>query len=238
MMSSLDHAFILAAGHGTRMRPLTDSMPKPMVEIRGKPIIDHALKHLNTAGVKSCVVNTHYKGEILHEHLKDHVDPNIVISHEEKLLDTGGGIKNALKHLPDEFIALNGDAFWENPAGEHSLSLLAQHWNPDNMDILMLLQPVETMQLTEGVGDYHLDKDGKATRALDKKGRHMFTSLRVQHKRIFEDTPEGAFSFRDLMDRAQEQGRLFGLIHTGQWHHISTPQDVEAVNEAPVKSIL
>lgn len=224
-------AFILGAGLGTRLRPLTDDIPKPMVEVLGAPMISLALDKLASIGVQNCTVNTHYKADVLEAHLAAYKGaPNIVISHEDTLLDTGGGIKAALDSFTDDFFVLSGDSVWEDTAEHNALLDLANAWDPEKMDILMLLQPVGRMSLTRGVGDYDLSPDGQAVRSMDKSGAYMFTSLRINSPRIFEGSPDGAFSYLELMDKAQEKGRLYGLVHQGEWHHISTPDDVRSVN--------
>ncbi len=227
-----DKAFILAAGFGKRLRPFTDTIPKPLVEVGDAPMIDQALDKLRAAGVQRCVVNTHYKADILAEHLQSRTSPNITISHEAKILDTGGGIKNAIQHFDAPFFILSGDSVWEDAPNETALNTLAKYWDSEKMDILMLLQPVETMHLTQGVGDYNLDENGQATRSLDKTGTHMFTSIRINAPHIFDNAPDEPFNYRDLMDEAQAKGRLYGLVHHGHWHHISTPEDLDTVNKA------
>lgn len=228
MLSS--KAFILAAGLGTRMRPLTDERPKPLLEVEGKSLLDRTLDHLQAAQIREVVINTHYKAQQISACLKDRKSPKIHVSHEDILLDTGGGIKKALSCFEDDFFVLSGDGLWENSGEFNALKALAKVWNPDKMDILMLLQPVERMILTQGVGDYDLDEQGRAVRSKSKTGKYMFTSIRINAPRIFEDTPEGPFSYLKLMDRAQEAGRLYGLVHQGDWHHISTPVDLAAVD--------
>ena len=225
-----DQAFVLAAGYGKRLRPHTAEKPKPMVAVHGLPMIDHALNALETTGVKSCVVNTHYKAEILHEHLAKRTAPKIHISHEDTLLDTGGGIKNGLSHIDGDFFVLSGDSVWEDSPGTNALETLANAWDPDKMDILMLLQPVSSMTLTKGIGDYDIDDEGRATRSPDQTGKYMFTSIRINASHIFDDEADGPFSYLKLMDEAQNKGRLYAIINQGIWHHISTPEDLEAVN--------
>jgi MurNAc alpha-1-phosphate uridylyltransferase len=224
-----DKAFILAAGLGTRMRPLTNDIPKPMVEVKGKPMIDHALDTLKAVGVQTCVVNTHYKASVLEQHLKNRKDPEIIISHEEELLDTGGGITKMIRQFKKPFFILSGDSMLEDESGE-ALKAMANEWNSDQMDILILLQPVSSMHLTQGVGDYNLGEDGRAVRSLDRTGQYMFTSIRINSPEIFNECDPIPFSYLELLDIAQGHGRLFGLVHDGIWHHISTPEDVEKVN--------
>ena len=225
---------ILAAGFGTRLQPHTLTLPKPMVSLTGQPLLGHILDHAAAAGITQATINTHYLAKIVHKYTATRTDLDILISHENEILDTGGGIKKALHHFGNEpFYAINGDAFWvDRPGHPPILDALADHWNPETMDILLALQPVETMKLTEGIGDYDIDSEGRATRRPDKTGTHMFTSLRINHPRIFENAPDGAFSYRDLMDEAQDKGRLHAIVNQGDWHHISTAQDLNAVEGA------
>lgn len=226
-----DTAFILAAGFGKRLRPYTDDKPKPMVEVNGVPMIDQALGKLAETGIKQCVVNTHYKAEVLQDHLKRRsANPQTIISHEPEILDTGGGIANGLSHFAAPFFVVSGDSVWEDAAHKATLEQMKDVWDAKKMDILLLLQPVETMTLTLGVGDYDLDTQGRATRSKDQSGAYMWTSIRINSPHIFEYAPDGPFSYLELLDKAQQQGRLYGIVHDGIWHHISTPEDLEAVN--------
>ena len=227
----IDKAFILAAGFGTRMRPLTDTIPKPMVTIGGQSLIEHILDKLEAVGVRKVIVNTHYLPHIIEEHLKPRTHPKITVSYEEEILDTGGGIQNALALFDDKpFYVIAGDAFWMDTPQTQALALLAEQWDEEKMDILTLMHPLNAMHLTKGVGDYHLKPDGTVMRALERNGTHMWTNIRINHPRLFADAPDGAFSFLDLMDRAEKQGRFFALEYDG-WHHISTPEDLEAVRK-------
>ena len=223
-------AFILAAGKGTRLRPYTDTIPKPMVEVGGKSIIRRTIEKLAKTGVTHIIVNLHHLAEVLEGHLKEISNPAIALSPESDLLETGGGIKQALHHFGDApFYIINGDALWDE--GEiPALDKLARVWDDEAMDILLLLQPTHRMELTGAVGDYHLAEDGKATRAKDKNGSHMFAGIRIAHPRIFDGAPDGAFSFLSLMDKAEREGRLYGVEHSGHWYHISTPEDLISVN--------
>ncbi len=225
-------AFILAAGLGSRLRPYTLDRPKPLVSVGGKTLLDRTLDHLHAAGVREAVLNLHYLPEKITEHLKSRDDFKFHFSNEPELLDTGGGIKKALAHFEDSFFVLSGDGLWQNAADGNTLKSMEQMWDPERMDILILLQPVSSMSLTQGVGDYDMGVDGRPVRSLDRSGAYMFTSMRINHKRIFEGAPDGAFSYLDLLDRAQKAGRLYGIVHAGDWHHISTPQDLQAVDKA------
>ncbi len=231
-------AFILAAGKGTRLRPYTDSVPKPMVEVGGVSIIKRTLNKLAAEGVEEVVVNLHHLADVLADHLQNVQQPHIVLSYETELLETGGGVKKALQHFAGEpFYLINGDALWDEGKDDSALTRLALTWDPASMDMLLLLQPVNGMSLTNGVGDYTLAADGHAIRALDKSGDYMFAGVRIVHPRLFEGSPDGAFSFLTLMDKAQQNGRLFGLAHTGAWHHISTPGELLRVDDAYRKGL-
>ncbi|PJB72729.1 MAG: nucleotidyltransferase family protein [Alphaproteobacteria bacterium CG_4_9_14_3_um_filter_47_13] len=228
----LDHAFILAAGKGTRLRPHTDFLPKPLVEVGGRSLIDRSLDRLIAAGVTNVTVNLHYMADILKAHLVKRTAPEITFSYEPELLDTGGGVKKALSTLGDQpFYVIAGDALWTDGLSGDSLLRLATHWNDKTMDILTYMQPLSSMILTAGSGDYNLAGDGKAVRSFDKTGTHMWTNIRINHPRIFEEMSEGAFSFLPLMDKAEKDGRLYALEHDGAWHHISTPADLARVND-------
>lgn len=223
-------AFILAAGMGTRLRPHTDHCPKPMVKIAGRSIIERSIEKLTDAGVQTVVVNMHHLADILQAHLHTIKKPEIVLSREEELLDTGGGIKKAMGYFgQDPFFILNGDALWDDGAQGPALSRLAQTFDPRSMDILILLQPKDKMG-DDFVGDYDLMPDGRAIRNLNKSGGYMFAGIRIAAPHIFEGAPEGAFSFLSLMDKAQQNNRLFGLVHTDAWYHISTPADLARVD--------
>lgn len=233
----IDHAFILAAGEGRRLRPYTDHCPKPMVKLGGKPIIDYTIDKLIEAGVKTITVNLHYMADILAEHLQERTDVRINLSFEDNLLDTGGGLANALDTMDGKpFYIISGDAFWVDNPYEATLPALAAQWDSKTTDLLLLLQPASTMKLTHGVGDYTFDADGIPVRILDKTGTHMFTSIRIAHPRLFDGCPEGAFSFLQLMDKAEADGSLRGYEHKGDWHHISTPAELERVDKALTES--
>lgn len=228
---TIDKAFVLTAGLGTRMRPLTEQIPKPMVEVGGQTLIDRTLDQLAAADVKEAVLNLHYKGEVLENHLQHRTEPKIVFSYERELLDTGGGIYKQLKYFNNSpFFVLSGDGLWQDSPDAPALPALAASWDPAKMDILILLQPVKTMKLTQGVGDYDLLQNGQAVRSQAQTGAHMFTSMRINHPRIFANAPQGPFSYLSLLDRAEAAGRLYGIVHQGDWHHISEPKDVAALN--------
>lgn len=230
-----DRAFILAAGKGERLRPYTNTMPKPMVSVGGEPLVDHVLNAVEKIGVQNVTLNLHYHAAVLQNHLLKRATPRLTFSFEQELLDTGGGIKKALYTMGGKpFFCLSGDMLWENGPSGNALRNMASAWD-DNMDLLLLLQPVEAMKLTSGSGDYDITPDGHVIRNKDKKGKFFWPSLRICHPRLFESTekfekPNGAFSFLHLMDRAEQRGRLGAVIHDGICHHISTPEDLNRVN--------
>jgi len=224
------HAFILSAGMGSRLRPYTDTMPKPMVLVHGKPIIDHILDKLVSAGVTNVTINLYYLGDIIKNHVSQRTDIEITFSEETELLETGGGLKKALHTMPSDkpFFIINGDAFWTE-SNTSIFKKLSESWNPNDMDILLALQPVEKMVITKGIGDYKLNND-QGTRSHTQDGDLMFAGICLCHPRVFDNAPEGAFSFLQLMDKAEQENRLYGTLFDGDWHHISTPEELDRVN--------
>jgi MurNAc alpha-1-phosphate uridylyltransferase len=228
-----NYAFILAAGKGTRLRPHTDTMPKPMVPINGRPILDYALEKLKNSNVNNITINTNYLGDRIKNYTESIHDLKITLSPETEHLETGGGVLYALDTMENQpFYLINGDALWTDGENTPTLDRLAEAWNPDIMDILLLMQPVKNMNLTQGVGDYDLKDDGKAVRSMNKTGTYMFGGIRITKPNIFDDRSQGAFSFLELMDKAEKEGKLYGLIHDGDWYHISTPEDLNQVDKA------
>ena len=220
-------AMVLAAGLGTRMRPLTDDRPKPMVELSGKPLLDWALDRLVAAGVERIVVNTHYKAEVIHAHLDGRA--NVEISHEAERLETGGGVRNTLAAFGESpFFVVNSDAVWMDGAAP-ALSRLAAAWDDVRMDALLLLQPVDAATGYSGAGDYHRASDGRLDRrSPDGTAPFLFAGVQILHPRLFVDAPSGAFSLNLLYDTAQAAGRLFGHVHDGDWFHVGTPEELDA----------
>lgn len=222
-------AMILAAGLGTRMKPVTDTLPKPLVKVDGKPLIDHAIDRLEAIGVGEIVVNTHYLAEQMEDHLNGRKSPVIQISHEETLLDTGGGIANALPHLGgDPFFAVNSDAFWLNGPYD-ALERMVATWNEETMDGLLLLHSTVDAYGYTGVGDFCAPQgDAVLTRRPEGEvSPWLFTGVQILHPRLFDGAQKGAFSMNVLYDRAIEAGRLHGAIHDGEWFHVGTPEGLE-----------
>lgn len=230
-----DTAMVLAAGLGKRMRPLTASQPKPLVRVAGKPLIDHTLDRLASAGIARAVVNVHYLADALEAHLDGRRAPAITISDERALLlETGGGMVKAQDMLPDPFFCTNSDTIWlDGPMGP--LSELTLAWDRGRMDALLLLVPHKAAHNFASAGDFHMDARGKlARRRSGRVAPFIFTGVQLVAKRLLRDAPEGPFSTNLLWDRAIGEGRLFGLAFTGQWFDIGTPQAIRPTEEALV----
>ena len=224
---------VLAAGRGERMRPLTLKVPKPLVELAGRPLIDHVLDKLAGAGVETAVVNVHYLADLLEQRLVDRRDakPAIVIADErELLLDTGGGAKRALPLLgPGPFFIHNADTVWsEGPIPE--LKRMLRLWDPAIMDCLLLLAPLSSSIGYHGKGDFAMAPDGRLSRRGERQiVPFAFAGASLCDERLFADSPDGAFSLNLLWDRALAAERLYGMRLDGRWMHVGTP---EALAEA------
>ncbi len=227
----IESAMILAAGFGTRLKPITDHTPKPLVPLAGRALIDHAIDRLAAAGVKRIVVNTHYKAEMMAAHLNARRDIAITLSHEEELLDTGGGVKKALPLLGEEFFVLNADVFWLD-AKVSALTRLARAWNPDRLDALMMVQRTVSAVGYEGLGDFMVDPVGRVRRRKESEvAPHLFAGIEILSRRLFDGAPSGAFSLNRLWNAAIESGRIEALIHDGLWFHVGTPQGLATSEE-------
>lgn len=223
-------AMVMAAGLGKRMRPLTATRPKPLVEVAGKTLIDHALDHLKAAGVAKAVVNVHYLPGALEAHLKSRVQGiEIAVSDERRqLLETGGGLKRALPLLDaDPFLAVNSDNLWVDGPVD-TLRLLASGWDEARMDMLLLLVPLARAHCHKGRGDFHMSATGKLRRRKPNQvAPFVFTGIQLISKRVFDaETPDGPFSTNLLWDRAIAAGRCFGAVHQGLWFDIGRPQSI------------
>lgn len=230
----VDTAFVLAAGMGSRMRPLTDTRPKPLVPLAGRALIDHVLDRLNDAGFSRAVVNVHYLADQIEGHVAQRAKPHIIISDERNvLLDTGGGVKHALSQLDDTaFLIHNSDSVWV----EHSqpvLETIQSAWNPHVMDSLMLIAPSATSLGYNGRGDFMLDDGGRLSRPI--KGSHapyVFAGVSIAKPQMFDNAPEGPFSLNALWDNLISHGRLYGVILDGLWMHVGTPEALADAEQA------
>ena len=230
-----DVAMVMAAGLGKRMRPLTNDRPKPLVEVAGKPLIDHCLDRLRAAGVRKAVVNVHYLADVLEEHLRDRVQGiEIAVSDErEQLLETGGGLIHALPLIDsDPFLVVNSDNLWIDGESD-SLRRLAAHWDDARMDGLLLLVPIERAHCHGGQGDFQLQPDGTVRRrGADEGAPFVFTGIQIVSKRLLAgEHPAGPFSTNILWDRAIEAGRLFGAVHDGLWFDVGAPDNIRRTEE-------
>lgn len=217
---------VMAAGLGKRMRPLTATRPKPLVEVAGRTLIDHTFDRLRAAGVKRAVVNVHYLADALEAHLKNKVkDIEIAISDERsKLRETGGGLVHALPLIHDDpFLVVNSDNLWIDGPTDTIRTLSAQ-WDDERMDALLLLVPLARANCHTGIGDFHMDAGGRlARRRPARVAPFVFTGIQLVSHRLLRDAPDGAFSTNILWDRAIAAGRLFGLAHQGLWFDVGTP---------------
>jgi N-acetyl-alpha-D-muramate 1-phosphate uridylyltransferase len=231
---SITRAFVLAAGLGKRMRPVTATTPKPLVEVAGKALIDHALDRAAEAGIDTAVVNVHYLADLVEAHVVRREDGLKILVSDERaaLLETGGGVKKALDLVgAAPFVVMNSDSFWlEGPAP--NLARLIARWDPDAMDILLLVAPTATSLGYEGAGDFVMAADGR----LDRRGERavapfIYAGVAIVKPELFADTPDGAFSLNLLFDRAIARARLYGLRLDGQWLHVGTPEAIQAAEE-------
>jgi N-acetyl-alpha-D-muramate 1-phosphate uridylyltransferase len=226
-------AMVLAAGKGLRLRPITLSRPKPLVEVGGQTMLDGVLDRLADTGVAEAVVNAHYLGQMIESHLQGRTRPRIHLSHEEALLETGGGVKKALPLLGEEpFFVINGDILWRD-GKVPALRRLAEAWDGARMDALLLLQPTATAVGYEGLGDFVMDQLGRLRRREEGEvAPFLFAGLQILSPGLFAGTPDGPFSLNLIYDRALAAGRLYGLRHDGAWYHVGTPEDLQRVEAA------
>jgi len=228
-------AMIMAAGLGKRMRPLTATKPKPLIEVQGKALLDHVLERLSAAGVKKAVVNVHYLADAVEAHLVTRKHGlEIAISDERDLLmETGGGLVRAEPLIDsDPFLAVNSDNLWvDGPAD--TLKLLASQWDDKRMDALLLLVPLARAENHKGMGDFHMDRHGRVRRREKSHvAPFVFTGVQMASKRLLRDAPEGPFSTNILWDRAIEEGRCFGAVHHGLWFDVGTPKSIPQTEAA------
>ncbi len=212
---------LFAAGFGTRMGALTANRPKPLIEVAGKPLIDHALALAETAGITKIVVNLHYLGDQIATHLQNH---DILLSWErDQILETGGGLKAALPLLGDDpVLTLNTDAVW---SGQNPLTQLLTAWDPAKMDALLLLLPAENALGHSGSGDFHLDPNGHISRANGHKAP-IYLGAQILKTQYLSAITEPVFSLNRLWDIAIANNRAFGLIHQGGWCDVGRPEGI------------
>ena len=222
-------AMILAAGLGKRMRPLTTLRPKPLVEVAGRTLLDRVLDHVRASGIGQVVVNVHYLADQIDAHLARRAqDLDVRISDERALLlETGGGVVKALPLIDaDPFYVINADNMWIDGAVD-TLRMLAQRWDPAQMDALLLLVPLARANGYEGAGDFHMDGLGRLRRRTGVRvAPYVFSGVQILSKSLFAGEPVEPFSLNRIYNKAMAEGRLFGLAHPGLWFHVGTPESV------------
>jgi len=228
-------AMILAAGLGLRMRPLTDNCPKPLLRVAGREILAHILDGLLAGGINQVVVNMHYLADQVKTFAENYPDPRLKLTlsdERDELMDSGGGVRQALPHLGDDpFFVLNSDLIWRDGARQ-MLHRLRAFWRDDRMDILMLLAPRGRAFGYDGPGDYNLQEDGRLRhRGADDRADHVYAGVMIIKPACFADAPDGPFSLRWIFDRAARHGRLYGVLHDGEWYHVGTPEALGRLEE-------
>lgn len=222
-------AMVMAAGLGKRMRPLTATRPKPLIEVAGRSLLDRALDGVAAAGVSHAVVNAHYFADQIEAAVKSRRQPaKIDISDERaQLLETGGGITKALPLIRgDSFFTINADNMWiDGPVD--TLRLIASRWNPDEMDALLLLVPLARAHGYDGRGDFHMDGIGRlAPRGGLKVAPFVYSGLQIIARHLFDGETPQPFTMWRAWNKALANGRMFGLSHPGLWFHVGTPASI------------
>ncbi len=227
-------AMVLSAGVGKRLRPITATTPKPLVDVAGRALIDQALDRLTDSGVETAVVNVHYLADLIIAHLQRRARPKIVISDERaRLLETGGGVKNALPFLgAAPFLVCNADSTWIEGITPN-LAHLAAAWDPNRMDLLLLIaETVKSVGYSDR-GDFILDPHGRLQRRAERcVSPFVYAGTAVLKPELFDNTPDGPFSLNLLFDRAIEAKRAYGVLMEGLWLHVGTPEGLRAAERA------
>jgi MurNAc alpha-1-phosphate uridylyltransferase len=224
---------IMAAGLGTRMRPLTDDRPKPLIKVAGKTLIDHTLDRAVAAGVTLAVINVHYKADLVKAHLAKRKDVEIRFSEEtDALLGTGGGVVKAMPHFGQEpFFIMNSDSIWVEGFG-HALDRMKDRWNPDTMDGLLLMATMVSAIGYEGSGDFNMDPEGHLSRVGEQRlSPFAYPGVQIVHPRMFASAPAGNFSTNRMWDIAIAARRLYGIRLDGVWIHVGTPEALKEAEE-------
>ncbi len=230
-MSGPRAAMVLAAGFGTRMRPLTDHTPKALLPVAGRTLLDRAIDVCVAGGAGRVVVNVHYLADQVRAHLAGRAAPEIVISDEsDAILETGGGLRRALPLLgAAPFLAVNADAVW---TGAAPAPALARAWDGARMDALLLLVRRENALAYARPGDFSLGADGRPARRDGPSAPYVYTGAQIVAPHAFDDAPEGAFSMNVVWDRLLARGRLFAVAHDGGWVDVGAPEGLAAADAA------
>ena len=232
------NAVVLAAGLGMRMRPITNDRPKPLVRVGGHALIDYAMQALARSGVERIVVNVHYLPDQIEDHVARFEAAEVRVSDERgRLLDSGGGVRKALDHFSENaFFVLNSDSFWVE-GFRPNLDHMATQWNPDRMDVLLLVTGMSQTVGYEGMGDFDMDAEGRLARRDERKtAPFVYAGAAMMKRELFENTPDGPFSLNAIFDRALERERLFGVRLDGLWFHVGTPDSIREAEEAIARS--
>lgn len=230
MSGQLQTAMVLAAGLGTRMRPLTDQLPKPLVPLAGRALIDHVLDRIADAGIETAVVNVHYRADQIERHVAGRRRPRILVSDErDALLDTGGGVARARPLLGVQpFLVHNSDTVWIESGGSN-IRRLMQRFAPGEMASLLLLAPRDTSLGYDGDGDFHLAADGRLSRRrAGERAPFVFAGASILQPHLFDACPSGAFSLNAVWNHAMAEGRLYGMVLDGVWMHVGDPAALAA----------
>lgn len=230
----INQAFILAAGRGKRMQNLTDDKPKPLVTVANKCLIDYNVEHIMQSGIKKCIVNLCYKGDMIKQHLTEQF-PNMdfIFSVEEEALETGGGIKNALPQMENAaFLVINSDALWIDANGKNLLQNMIDAWDESMFDMMLMLQPLDKAYGVSANGDYDVI-DGRPHRRTDPETHvpYLYGGVLICHPRVFDNEPNGRYSLVRVFDRLQQENRLGAYINDGEWFHVGDPRAREIAEE-------
>lgn len=231
---------VFAAGLGTRMRPITETLPKPLIKVAGKALIDHSLDRFAEAGLETAIVNVHHRADQIEAHLAHRKAPKIIISDERKLLlDQGGGIRKALPLLGEKpFFLCNTDAFWvEGP--KQVLPRFAESWDPETMDILLLVAATSASVGVDWPGDFTMDANGRLISREERKvAPFVYSGIGIIKPELFKDATDEVFRLAPYFHKAAEAGRLYGMRLDGLWFHVGTPQAIEDAERTFARSIL
>ncbi|WP_120498459.1 nucleotidyltransferase family protein [Kiloniella sp. EL199] len=236
--AAIKTGMVLAAGFGKRMRPITETIPKPLVKVLGAPMLESIIAKLRAAGIHKIVVNGFYLKDQIQSFVESYDDPMVVFSEEHEILETGGGVTQALSLLGhDPFVVVNGDVCWLDGT-EAAIKRLMNTWNSNTMDILLLVHPKSKAYGYEGAGDFFLQNDQKLSRRGEATSApYVYAGIQILHPNLFSDAPEGAFSLNEIFDKALASDRLYGLEHDGEWFHVGTPEGLREV-EGLLQSML
>ena len=224
-MSKIDTAMLLAAGLGTRMKPLTDTLPKPLIEVAGRTLVDRVLDKLVAQGVTRAIVNVHYLADLMEAHLKQRKDIEIIISDERAvLLETGGGVVKALPLLGnDPFFIINTDVTWAS-VGDSTFARMAEAYDPNEMDALLLLADMNATLGFRGPGDFFLGHDGHLQRRGDKPSApYVFAGAHITRAELLKAYEAKPFSANIYWNAFGRAGRLYGTVMSPFWMHVGDP---------------